>query len=114
MLEGITESNTKPIEHNVSCTVIVKDTEWNDVIKYIYNNRYYFAAISFVPDGSDKIYQQSPMEAIVSEQDKINWDNIINNFHTVDYKHLKENDDNTNLTQEPACAGDACSVINLT
>jgi len=35
--EGTTEFNKKPIEHNVSCTVIVKSEEWSDVIDYLYN-----------------------------------------------------------------------------
>ena len=113
VLGGTTSANSKPIEHNVSCTVIVKDSEWGDVVKYIYSNKQYFAAISFVPDGSDKIYQQSPMEAIVDEKDEANWKNIVDNFHSVDYKQLKEHDDNTAPTAEAVCAGDKCSIISI-
>ena len=113
VLSGVTKANQKPIEHNVSCTIIVKDNEWNDVIKYIFNNKNYFAAISFLPDGSDKVYQQAPMEAIVDEKDELNWKNIINNFHSVDYKQLKETDDNTAPSQEIVCAGDKCSIVTI-
>lgn len=111
VLNGTTPHNKKPIEHNVSCTIIVKDTEWNDVTKYIYDNRAYFAAISFIPDGSDKIYAQAPMEDIVDEIDENNWKNIVSNFNHVDYKQLKEDDDNTTPNQEIVCAGGACEII---
>jgi ribonucleoside-diphosphate reductase alpha chain len=111
VLSGTTEVNSKPVEHNVSCTVIVKDTEWDSISKFIYENRRFYAAISFVPDGSDKIYQQSPMEAVVDEKDEINWNNIIAHFNKVDYKSLKENDDNTAHIQEIVCAGGACQLI---
>ena len=111
VLGGISESNTKPIEHNVSCTITVKDNEWDNVIKYIYSNRQFFAAISFIPYGSDKVYAQAPMEDIVNENDENNWKTIIDNFNHVDYKQLKENDDNTTPTQEIVCAGGACEII---
>lgn len=111
VLNGITEHNNKPIEHNVSCTVVVKDKEWGDVIKYIYSNRKFFAAISLVPDGSDKIYPQAPMEAIIDEHDENRWKNILASFTATNYKELKEEEDNTKLNQEISCAGGACQII---
>ncbi len=111
VMNGISEYNKKPIEHNVSCTVIVKENEWKDVIKYIYNNRKFFAAISLIPDTGDKIYPQSPMEAIITEHDEERWKNIIKNFHPVNYKDLKEDDDYTKPTQEISCSGGACNII---
>lgn len=111
VMNGITDSNKKPIEHNVSCTVIVKDNEWKDVIRYVYDNRKFFAAISFVPDSNDKDYPQAPMEAIKTQEDEARWSDVINNFNSVDYKHLKENDDYTKHTQEVACAGDNCKIV---
>ncbi len=111
VLNGISKYNKKPIEHNVSCTIITKEDEWNGIIKYIFNNRNYFAAISFIPDGSDKIYAQAPMEAIIDENDEKNWNIIISNFNSVDYKQLREDEDNTKPTQEVVCAGNACEII---
>jgi ribonucleoside-diphosphate reductase alpha chain len=111
VLPGTSEFNKKPIEHNVSCTVIVKDGEWPEVIKYIYNNRKYFAAISLIPETGDKLYPQAPMEAIISEEDEVRWKHVLDNFNPVDFKQLKENDDYTQLSQEFSCSGGACEVI---
>lgn len=108
---GISESNKKPVEHNVSCTVVVKDSEWDEVISYIYNNREYFAAISLLPDGSDKVYPQAPMEDISTKEDEDKWNKITNSFQAVDYKLFKEDDDYTKLSQEISCAGGSCSII---
>lgn len=111
VLNGITESNKKKIEHNVSCTVIVKQDEWDKVVEYLYTNRNFFAAVSLLPETGDKDYPQSPMEAIVNEIDEKRWQVITSNFNKIDYKELKENDDYTKLNQEMSCFGGACSVF---
>jgi len=49
------------IRHNVSNTINVKNDEWDDVEKFIYNNRKWFAGISLLPNSGDKDYQQAPM-----------------------------------------------------
>jgi ribonucleoside-diphosphate reductase alpha chain len=113
VLNGVTPVNKKPIEHNVSCTVIVKDNEWNDVIDYIFDNRKFFAAISLLPDGSDKSYPQAPMEAISTPEDEERWKKITENFNHVDFKSLKEDDDFTKLNQEISCAGGSCQIVNV-
>ncbi len=113
VLNGITPANKKPIEHNVSCTVVVKDEEWNDVIDYIFDNRKFFAAISLLPDGSDKSYPQAPMEAITTIEDEERWKKITENFNHVDFKLLKEDDDFTKLNQEISCAGGSCQIVNI-
>ncbi len=48
------------LSHNVSNTISVKDNEWGDVEKYIYDNRQAFAGISLLPDGGDLDYPQAP------------------------------------------------------
>ncbi len=111
VLTGTTESNKKPIEHNVSCTVIVKNNEWDDVIKFLYENRDLFAAVSLLPETGDKDYLQAPMEEIVTEEDEIKFEKLVKNFKHVNYKELKEDEDNTKLTQEGACFGGSCEVI---
>lgn len=108
---GTTEKNIRNVSHNVSCTIVVSDKEWSDVINYLYNNREYFAAVSLVPKCGDKLYPQSPMQAITTEQDLERWNKIINNFKPVDYTNLKENDDKTNLSSELSCFGGVCEII---
>lgn len=111
---GTTEANKKPITHNVSCTVIVKEDEWEDVLKYLYENRNYFAAVALLPSIGDKIYQQAPLQAVTTKEDEEKWEQIVKNYTVVDYRHLKEEDDNTAVQQEVVCGGGACEIPILT
>ena len=53
------------IRHNVSNTVTVDD--WQDVISYIYENKEWFAGISFIPLTGDKDFAQAPNASVLSE-----------------------------------------------
>lgn len=110
VIEGTSKYNKKNIHHNVSCTVIIKEDEWDNVINYLYENREYFCAVSLLPFVGDKLYKQAPMEAIIDEKDKNNWDNIIKNYNKVDYKKLIENSDTTKIQETSACAGGKCEL----
>jgi len=107
---GTTEFNKKPITHNVSCTVKVKENEWEEVMKFIYDNKDGFAAVSLIPDSLDKAYRQAPMEKILPE-DEEKWNNIINNMKTVDYSQMIENEDYTELKQVIACGDGKCDLV---
>jgi ribonucleoside-diphosphate reductase alpha chain len=52
------------LSHNVSNTVTVKPDEWENVTKYIYDNRKYFAGISLIPQSGDKDYPQAPFTTV--------------------------------------------------
>ena len=52
------------LSHNVSNTVTVRPEEWNDVSKFIYNNRKFFAGISLIPQSGDKDYPQAPFTTV--------------------------------------------------
>lgn len=61
----VLERCTAPwLSHNVSNTITVRDHEWDDVTKYIYDNRAYFAGISLLPEGGDMDYPQAPFCAV--------------------------------------------------
>jgi ribonucleoside-diphosphate reductase alpha chain len=55
--------------HNVSNTVTVKPDEWDDVTKYIYDNRKYFAGISLIPQSGDKDYTQAPFTTVYTSRE---------------------------------------------
>lgn len=110
VLSGTTDCNKKDVTHNVSCTVIVKEDEWESVINYLYNNRSLFAAVSLLPDTGDKKYQQAPMEAIKTSDEESLFYNLLKNFQQVDYTLLPEEVDSTTLKQEMACVGGACEI----
>jgi ribonucleoside-triphosphate reductase len=55
--------------HNVSNTITVKPDEWQDVTRYIYNNRKYFAGISLIPQSGDKDYPQAPFTTVYTSRE---------------------------------------------
>lgn len=110
VLPGTTEANRKPVHHNVSCTVIVKGNEWQDVADYIFNNRQYFAAVSFIADDGDKKYAQAPMEAVTTDEEMEPFIEAMKNFLPIDYTYMVEETDETDLMQEASCAGNNCEL----
>ena len=91
--------------HNVSCTVSVREEEWEKVGKWMWENREYYNGIAVLPyfGGS---YKQAPFEDI----DKETFEGMIINLKEVDLSNVVEIVDNTNLTGELACAGGACEL----
>ena len=57
------------VRHNVSNTIIVDD--WDQVEKYVFENRNSFAGISFLPMTGDKDYNQAPNTAVISAKDMV-------------------------------------------
>lgn len=61
---------TQPwLQHNVSNTITVKPEEWDEVTKYIYDNRQYFCGISLLPQSGDKDYPQAPFVAVLTTKE---------------------------------------------
>lgn len=109
----------EPIDHEFvlegniltkNCTVQVADEEWEDVINYLYDNREFFAAVSLLPSYGDKLYKQAPMEEVTTEEDEIKWKALTENWKSVNYRDLKEEEDVTDLQRELSCAGNKCEV----
>ena len=57
------------IRHNVSNTIIVDD--WDEVEKYVFENRGSFAGISFLAMTGDKDYNQAPNTAVPTATDMV-------------------------------------------
>ena len=91
--------------HNVSCTVSVKEDEWEEVGKWMWENRDYYNGLSVLPyfGGS---YKQAPFEDI----DATTFKGLFDNLKEVDLSGVIEVMDNTNLTGELACAGGVCEI----
>lgn len=103
--------NTKKnITNNVSCTVIVREDEWDSVIEYIYDNRHLFSAVSMIDYLGDKIYPQAPFEKVVDKADWERYNMLLDNYSPVDFSKLEERADDTTLVQESSCAGGACLI----
>jgi ribonucleoside-triphosphate reductase len=110
VLTGSSEMNIKPLSHNVSCTVVCRDEEWDGVIRYLYDNKNYFSAVSLLSHTGDKTYTQVPMEAVVTHEDKQTFRFLKENYRPVDYTHLVELDDTTTVQDTVACAGGVCEL----
>ena len=110
---GTTEANKKPLNHSVSCTVMVKDEEWEEVTKFLFDNQADFTAVSLLPSSGDKIYKQAPMEAVLTTEDEVKFDTLVKEWARVDFKKLEENDDATMHVAEASCSGGGCEVTKI-
>jgi len=91
--------------HNVSATISIKDDEWKDVSEWMWMNRHYYNGLSVLPyDGGS--YKQAPFESI----DKETYDKMVVNLKKIDLTKVIEEQDDTNLTGELACAGGTCEI----
>ena len=59
----------KGVRHNVSNTIIVDD--WDEVEKYVFENRYSFAGISFLPMTGDKDFNQAPNTQVITAEEMV-------------------------------------------
>lgn len=98
------------LTHNVSCTVTVRDGEWDAVRDKVWDNRHRVGGMSFLPMMSDKGIPFMPREEVTTEGDVVKWNALIHDMKLVDYRELREDDDVTDLKGEVACAGGACDV----
>ena len=107
---GTSKHNKKNIKHSVSCTVLVDEDEWDKVVKYLFENRENFTAVSLLPKSGDKIYKQAPMEAVISKEDEKRFEKLYKEIEKVDYTKLEEAHDETKPQDEAACGGNGCEI----
>lgn len=103
-------SSSPGLTHNVSCTVVVHDDEWDLVIQKVWDNRQRINAMSFLPVVADKLYAYAPREAVSTPADEARWQSLIANYRRVDWSLLRESVDETSHVNEPACAGGSCEI----
>lgn len=96
------------LHHNVSNTCTVKPEEWEDVARFVWENREYFTGVSLLQSSGDKVYAQAPREEVVSDDDILKWNRL--KYQPVDYTELKEETDETKLKEIVACGGGACEL----
>ena len=91
--------------HNVSATVTIKPEEWETVGEWMWNNREYYNGLSVLP-FSDHTYKQAPFE----DCDKEKYETMLKSLKNVNLDLINEDEDNTDLKGEIACAGGACEL----
>lgn len=57
------------VRHNVSNTIDVLPTQWEEVEEYLFENRYSFAGVSLLASSGDKDFAQAPFTAIETEEE---------------------------------------------
>jgi ribonucleoside-diphosphate reductase alpha chain len=97
--------------NNVSATVsILPDTpsrhsEWGRVGEWMWENKDTFNGLSVLPYDSGS-YVQAPFTDCTKEE----YENLYKLLKDIDLTKVVEQDDNTEHSQEAACAGGACSI----
>ena len=104
--EWVTPGHQRGVnKHNVSCTISLKDDEWEECGKFMWEHRNEYNGIAVVPyDGGT--YVQAPFEDITKET----FDEMVKHLHNIDLTQVIEEDDLTSHSLEAACAGGACEV----
>jgi ribonucleoside-diphosphate reductase alpha chain len=91
--------------HNVSATISLKDEDWELAGDWMWKNRDHYNGLAVLPyDGGT--YTQAPFEDITKEK----YNEMVKSLMDIDLSKIVEQDDETNLTGELACAGGACEV----
>ena len=92
--------------HNVSATVSVKPSEWKSVGEWMWLNRKCYNGLSVLPH-TDHSYVQAPFEDCTKEE----YETLLPFLKTIDLDLIREEDDDTNLSGELACAGGVCEIF---
>lgn len=97
-------------EHKPSITVHYKDNEYLGIGQWLWDNWDSVSGIAFLP-YSDHIYAQAPYEAVTEET----YDVLCEEMPTSDWAALSEyeREDRTTGSQELACTGSACELVDI-
>ena len=98
-------------EHKPSVTITVKNHEWVEVGAWVFKNFDMLSGISFLP-YIDHSYKQAPyqdcseneyLEALDAMPKEIDWEEL----------SIYEREDHTQGSQEYACTGDKCEIVDI-
>ncbi len=92
--------------NNVSCTVNVRNTEWDDVKNWLWENRMGYTGVSLLP-YSDTTYQQAPLEEC-TEEDYLEF---IKKDYKIDLASIREEKNFVNFGAEAACSAGGCELV---
>ena len=95
-------------KHNVSCTISVKDGEWQGLSAWMWANRDYYNGISVLPYYGADAYPQLPFEDCSKEV----YESLLPHLMNINIDEVFEQDGSSiNLAAENACGGGACEVV---
>ena len=92
--------------HNVSATISLREHEWDAAGEWMWENKKFYNGLSVLPyDGGS--YTQAPFEDI----DEETYERLMKTLSSVNLSNIIEEDDETDLKGELACAGGVCEVV---
>jgi ribonucleoside-diphosphate reductase alpha chain len=95
-------------DHKPSVTVSYEEKDFMQIGAWLLKHFHEVSGISFLPkDGG--VYQQAPYEAISKDV----YAHLIGEMPEADWSTFTEKYDNTRASQELACSGDVCEVVDL-
>jgi len=92
--------------NNVSATVSINENEWEQVGKWMWDNKDTFNGLSVLPYFGGT-YTQAPFEDITEGQ----FNEMVQHLHNIDLSKIVEFTDDTALMDQAACAGGACEIV---
>ena len=106
-LEWIAEGhNSGDNKHNVSCTISLKDDEWEGCGEWMWENRKDYTGISVLPYDNGT-YVQAPFTDCTKEE----YEELFKHLAEIDLSKVIEHDDLTEAKDNLACSGGACEVL---
>lgn len=92
--------------HNVSCTISVREEEWEDLTEWMWSNKEFYNGISVLPYDAGT-YVQAPFEDISEEE----YNQLVPHLEGIVIGDVyEESGKDVNLAGEIACAGGMCSI----
>jgi ribonucleoside-diphosphate reductase alpha chain len=94
-------------EHNPSCTIYVRDSEWLEVGAWVHKHFDQVGGVAFLPH-TNHVYQQAPYTEITEEQ----YREAAAKMPPLDWSRLTdfEKDDQTTAMKEIACSNGQCDL----
>ena len=97
--------NSGSNSHNVSATISLKEEDWELAGEWMWNNREHYNGLSVLPYNGGT-YVQAPFEDCSKED----YEKMMKTLTEIDLSKVVEENDETNLSGELACAGGACEI----
>tara|TARA_R110001592_G_scaffold3817_1_gene21816 strand:+ start:1754 stop:3610 length:1857 start_codon:yes stop_codon:yes gene_type:complete len=92
--------------HNVSATISLREHEWDAAGEWMWENKMHYNGLSVLPyDGGT--YIQAPFEDI----DKVTYERMMGSLSSINLLDIIEEEDETDLKGELACAGGSCEIV---
>lgn len=94
-------------DHNPSCTIFVKESEWEYIKDYIFEMQDSIGGLAFFPKVEETAFSYLPFESI-SEEEYLQKSQL---SPVVKWEDFRETVDSTEGAKQYACTGDKCSLI---